>query len=214
MAKTNKWYQTNLTGVRYRKHNTLKINGRYARYYVIRYRNKGKTIEESIGWESSEINKEESYAIRSKIMQNIRMGKHPQSIKGMRRMEEARLQQELIDIENNKIKNVTFSEIISKLIQHMRNEKKDWVNVKNRWNNHFKKDLGNKKLKDVKRKTIEDIKTKLLNTKHMRKDKMLCWVEQFLQKLLQTKTVEEQDHHPKDDSGALSYTIQKHCWSG
>src|SRR5664280_2004247 len=45
-----KWHSTKYKGVRYREHESRKHGVKNDRYYVIRYQQDGKRVEESLGW--------------------------------------------------------------------------------------------------------------------------------------------------------------------
>jgi len=47
-----KWHSTKYKGVRYREHESRKHGVKNDRYYVIRYQQDGKRVEESLGWAS------------------------------------------------------------------------------------------------------------------------------------------------------------------
>ena len=75
-------------GVRYRESAARKFKGRPERYYMIRYKKGGKSLEEGLGWESGRVSAEYANRIRSEIVQNIRSGNRPQSVAEMRELED------------------------------------------------------------------------------------------------------------------------------
>ena len=89
MSRT-KWHKTQYPGVRYREHDTRKKNGKPDRYYVIRYKRNGKSVDEALGWGEQGMNPQKANRIRSEIVQNIREGKRPQSLKEKREIEQER----------------------------------------------------------------------------------------------------------------------------
>jgi integrase len=82
------WFKTQYPGIRYREHKDRKPNGKPDRYFVIRYKKGGKSVDESLGWASNGMNAQKANKIRSEIVQNIKEGKRPQSLKEKREMEQ------------------------------------------------------------------------------------------------------------------------------
>ena len=52
----SQYQSTQYPGVRYREHKERKHNGKLDRYFFIRYKRHGKTIEEGAGWSSQKVN--------------------------------------------------------------------------------------------------------------------------------------------------------------
>lgn len=100
---------TGITGVRYIQSKTKKVGPiKYDREYYIRYKNNGKLIEESIGWSSAGITPAKASAIREEIVNNIRLGKYPQSVKEMREAGEEQKQQEEREQQEREKKSILF----------------------------------------------------------------------------------------------------------
>jgi integrase len=76
---------TNYPGVRFREHETRKGNRRPDRYFSIRYRCRGKNMEEGIGWASEGWTAEDASRILGDIRRNIKRGTGPQSLRDMAR---------------------------------------------------------------------------------------------------------------------------------
>lgn len=68
------WQKTKHVGVRFRESGSRRHRGRPEKYYSIRYKREGKTVEESVGWESSGITSQYCSNLRGKIVQNIKTG--------------------------------------------------------------------------------------------------------------------------------------------
>jgi hypothetical protein len=69
---SGKWIKTQYPGVRYYEHNNLKYNNKRDRYFSIRYKKSGRTVEEAAGWASSSMNAQKASFMRGEIVQNIR----------------------------------------------------------------------------------------------------------------------------------------------
>ena len=76
---------TKYTGVRYYEHDTRKLrSGGLDRYHSIRFKLKGKDVEEGLGWASEGWNPEKANAIRSQLRQAQKTGVGPSSLSEMR----------------------------------------------------------------------------------------------------------------------------------
>ncbi len=104
------WKTTKHVGVRYRESGTRKHRGRPDKYYSIRYKLTGKTVEEGVGWESSGITPQYCSNLRGELVQNAKMGQGDHSLREKRDRVEALKRAE-------KSKNVTleyaFQEFLS-----------------------------------------------------------------------------------------------------
>ena len=78
--------KTQYPGVRYYEHSTRKQrNGQPDRYFSIRYKKDGRTIEEGMGWATEQWNAEKAHKVLSGIKENKKVGKGPQSLAEMRK---------------------------------------------------------------------------------------------------------------------------------
>jgi hypothetical protein len=113
------WHTTSTPGVRYREHPVRRHGKKLDRYYYIRYRNKGKTVQEGLGWASKEgITQQKAAELRSEITANIRKGSGPQSLSEKRQLEEDRKEKEAqekarvaAESQQSEIDNLTFRDI-------------------------------------------------------------------------------------------------------
>jgi hypothetical protein len=86
--KSQKTHSTKYVGVIYRKHKKKTYNEKPDRYYIIRYHYEGLLISEAVGWVSAGVTAMYASTVRGKIIQNIREGKYPKSLKQMRELSE------------------------------------------------------------------------------------------------------------------------------
>ena len=84
------WSKTKHVGVRYWESETRKFKGKPDRCFVIRFKNSGRTISETVGWLSEGISDQYAANIRSDITGNIRTGQGHHSLKEKRDTEEAK----------------------------------------------------------------------------------------------------------------------------
>jgi integrase len=84
------WKTTKHVGVRYRESGARKHRGRSDKYYSIRYKLAGKTVEEGVGWESSGITPQYCSNLRGELVQNAKTGQGAHSLREKREKEEAR----------------------------------------------------------------------------------------------------------------------------
>lgn len=84
------WARTRYTGVRSWQSETRKLRGRPDRCYVIRYKRHGRTITETVGWQSEGITQEFCSNLRGQITANIKTGQGYQSLEEKRQLEMAK----------------------------------------------------------------------------------------------------------------------------
>jgi integrase len=104
------WKKTKYVGVRYRESEARRHRGRPEKYFSIRYKLAGKTVEEGVGWESAGITPQYCSNLRGELVQNAKAGQGAHSLREKRDQEEARKRAE-------KSRNVTlesaFQEFLS-----------------------------------------------------------------------------------------------------
>jgi len=78
------WKTTKHRGVRVKESLTKKYKGKPDKYFLIRYGNDGKIIQEGVGWTSEGISAQLASNHRAEILNNIRLGQGHQSLKEKR----------------------------------------------------------------------------------------------------------------------------------
>ena len=84
------WAKTKYVGVRYWESETRKLKGKPDRCFVIRFKNHGRTVSETVGWLSEGFSAQYAANVRSEITSNIRMGQGFHSLKEKRDKEESK----------------------------------------------------------------------------------------------------------------------------
>jgi integrase len=84
------WSKTKHVGVRFWESETRKFKGKPDHCFVVRFKNNGRTISETVGWLSEGISAQHAANIRSDITGNIRTGQGHHSLKEKRDIEEAK----------------------------------------------------------------------------------------------------------------------------
>jgi len=161
MTTNPKWYKTQNAGVRYREHYTRKYQGKQDRYFTIRYKKNNKLIGEAAGWASHGMNAQRANLLRAEIVQNIREGKSPQSLREKREMEKDQEAAKAILIEQKKREQYTFGEAAEKFIKWGQDNKKSWKDDRSRYENYVKPVIKKTPLKDVSPLQIEKIKSNM-----------------------------------------------------
>ncbi len=153
------WHKTNYPGVRFRESSTRRVNGRPDRYFVIRYRTEGKLVGEAVGWQSDSVTAQYAARIRGEIVQNIREGKRPKSLREKREMEieQRRNEQEQQEIESRE--RLTFGNLMEYYYlpwakKNKRSARDDFSMYKNWLSPH----LGEKSLKEISTLDLERLK--------------------------------------------------------
>lgn len=160
----SKYISTQYPGIRYRQHKERKVNGKLDRYFFIRYKRAGKTIEEGTGWSSNGMNAQTANRLRAEIVQNIKEGVRPQSLKEKREIEDAK---RLAEEERKKVEaaeQFTFGELAVKYIEWAKESKKSWKDDEQRYHTHLKPFLAGYPLKDISAFQLERLRD-LLNKK-------------------------------------------------
>ncbi len=78
-------------GVRYREHDTRKHGVMKDRYFFVRYRLHGKSVEEGVGWATKGMTAKKANAILAELQNNHRLGVGPQTLRAKQELEQERL---------------------------------------------------------------------------------------------------------------------------
>ncbi len=153
------WKKTKHPGVRYKESRTRRYKGRPERYYSVRYRRHGKSIEEGIGWESDGgINPNYCARIRGEIVANIRTGRGHQSLKDRREEEEAIREVKQREKQARKRDKTSFDVLAQHYLDWSKNNKKSWKGDETRYRLHIKPSFGALPIKDITAWHIERLK--------------------------------------------------------
>lgn len=115
---TIKWYRTKIPGIRYKEHPTRKVGVQKDKYYIIMYQLHGKKKLEAIGWGSHGWTLQKANEILCKLKQNIKLGKHPQTLKEMREMNEKAQKECETEIELNLNELTALSKMLSEFVDN------------------------------------------------------------------------------------------------
>jgi integrase len=160
-----KWFSTSTAGIRYREHPTRKHGKRPDRYFVIRYQREGKTIQEALGWGSSEgITQAIATERLAEIKRNIRKGEGPQSLNEKRENSKKRREAEIKAAKQAKRDNMTVSDTWA-LYGESNSDKKSVSREESIFNVHIKPVIGSRPLKDVAAIHLERIKRDMAKNK-------------------------------------------------
>ncbi|WP_432737444.1 tyrosine-type recombinase/integrase [Maridesulfovibrio sp. FT414] len=152
----NKFEATKFTGVRCRNHLTRRHGVQPDKYYVIRYKVKGRLKEEGLGWASQGWSPAKAHKVRSEIVANIKLGSGPQSLEEFRAIKDAEERAKVVERQARK----TFAEAGEIYIdEYARNNKKSWQHDRTRFRLHLKPVIGTIVLDDLCFKHIEALKT-------------------------------------------------------
>jgi hypothetical protein len=147
--KMIKWIKTKFPGVRYRRSDERRHQGRPDRSYVIYYKRQGKLITETIGWTSEGVTPEYATQIRGQIVSNIRVGQGFQSLKEKRELEETRRKEVAENEETLEKENMPFHVLAERYLEWAKTSKKSWKDDESRYKLYVEPVLGNIPLKDV-----------------------------------------------------------------
>ncbi|HDL07606.1 MAG TPA: site-specific integrase [Desulfobacteraceae bacterium] len=156
-----KWHKTQYTGVVYRQNEKRKYQGRPDRYFIIRYKLNGKLKNEPVGWSSDGATAVFASRIRGKLIQNILLGQHPQTLKEKREMEQAHREAEIARQEAENLNRLTFDAVARKYIGWSKQNKKSWKDDAIRYGKHLRPILSELTLKEITVRHLDKIKNQL-----------------------------------------------------
>ena len=145
--------QTKFVGIRYREDPDKRFQGRADRYYFIRYQ-KGKQVEEGVGWASQGMTPQQASNLRGEIVANIRTGSGPMSLKEKR-------ETELGKRESKARENLPFNKLVVDYLDWAKSNKASWQDDRTRYNKHIKPVFGNKPIKKISPLDLEKLKRTL-----------------------------------------------------
>lgn len=154
-------HTTRYPGVRYRDKQTESPDGKADRCFFIRYKRNRKVIEEAAGWASHGMNALKAHSIRAELLQNIREGKAPQTLKEKRQAEEQRQEAAALVVEQKKRDEYTFDQAAQAFFEWGRENKKSWRDDKSRYDNHVKDVICHLPMKDVSPLHLERIRSNM-----------------------------------------------------
>jgi integrase len=146
------WKKTKYVGVRCRESETRRHRGRPEKYYSIRYKLTGKTVEEGVGWESSGITPQYCSNLRGELVQNAKTGQGAFSLREQRDKEEAKKRAE-------KSRNVTLGMAFQEFLSTRQ--------LKARTIKDYQKFMDST-FADWGKRTIKDINRDMVSRKHKR----------------------------------------------
>lgn len=157
-------------GVRYREHETRKNGRQKDRYFTIRYTLNGKRKEEGIGWASQGWTEQKAGELLYMLKQNIRLGKHPQTLEEMRTAEEQKKeeekQQEEQEAASSLEETITLNELFNMYHEAHKQQlgHSTWLQEKQIYLKWVSSQLGNKKIIEIKASDIQNLINKKLET--------------------------------------------------
>ncbi|MBR1735040.1 MAG: hypothetical protein IJ730_06315 [Alphaproteobacteria bacterium] len=169
-------------GISFKEHDTRKNGKLKDRYFRIRYRLNRRNITEALGWSTQGMTEQKASAILSQLKENIRLGKHPQTVAEMRAIDkqaQRQEEQEKIEVEAERI---TFSEVWKKYIEvqktcvtrrHLSTEQsyyKTWIMPK----------LSKLKLTNI---TIDDVQNVISEVLDKRSPKTACHIRAIIRQV-------------------------------
>ncbi|MDL2226348.1 site-specific integrase [Deltaproteobacteria bacterium OttesenSCG-928-M10] len=104
-------------GIRYREHESRKHGQRPDRYWCIRYKLRGKDVNEAVGWWSQGVSKADCDGILAELRQNHRLGYGPQTYREMR---ESETQPEPVEVAMEESRGVTLADILPDYLAWLR----------------------------------------------------------------------------------------------
>jgi len=160
---------TKTPGIYYREHATRKTdNGRPDRYWILRYRNGQRQSEEGVGWSTQGFGLEWCRSALSRILQNIKTGSGPRSLRELRQAADARRETEAAaDADRalqDAVSSLTFAEAADRFLTWSRSNKKTHADDARNLRIHVLPTLGSLRLAEIAPETVNALKTALEQT--------------------------------------------------
>ena len=151
--------KTQYPGVRYYEHSTRKQrNGQPDRYYSIRYKKDGRTIEEGMGWATEQWNAEKAFKVLSGIKENKKTGTGPQSLSEMRQKAAAERAAAEKEASEEYVTNMPFQDFFERYyMPEAKRSKRSWLTDEQRYHKIIKPAIGAKPLPAITREDIQGI---------------------------------------------------------
>ena len=159
-----KYKKAKIPGIRYKEHDSRKVGIQKDKYYYMFYQLNGKQKEEGVGWLSQGWTEKKVAEQLFEIKNNIKLGKHPQSLKEKREMaEKARDEEEAVK-KREQAKIITLQQVFDKyiVVHQAQTSGKTWKVTQGYYNTWIKDSLGSKNLNDITIDHIEPIINKAL----------------------------------------------------
>jgi integrase len=161
------WHKTKFPGVRYREHPTRKHGIHPDRYFVIRYKQKGVSREEGLGWASEKWTAEKAAAELASLKKAYKTGTgKPTRLIEKREAEEARREEETKVKAWQEKESLTFGQYFTKTyfpISKTSKKPESWKKEEQHFRLYLEPVLGEKPLKDIKPLTVERVKKNILD---------------------------------------------------
>lgn len=151
--------KTPYPGVRYYEHSTRKQrNGQPDRYYSIRYKKDGRTIEEVMGWATEQWNAEKAHKVLAGIKENKKTGAGPQSLSEMRQKAAAERAAAEKEASEEYVTSMPFQDFFERYyMPEAKRSKRSWLTDEQRFNKIIKPAIGAKPLPAITREDIQGI---------------------------------------------------------
>jgi len=161
------WKPTKFRGVRYREHSTRKHGIHPDRYFVIRYKQKGVSREEGLGWASEKWTAEKAAAKLADLKKAYKTGTgEPTRLFEARQAEEARREKERLDKVRQEKENLTFGQYFTLSyfpIAKTNKKKVSWEKEESHFRLWIEPAIGKIPLKDLRQFHLERLKKTLLD---------------------------------------------------
>ena len=164
-----KWIKSKFPGVRYYEHSERKLKGgiQKDKYFSIVYRINGKQKEEAVGWASKGWSLQKANEILCTLKENIRLGKHPQTLAEMREMAAKAEEEKKQIVVETEAERITFDEVFERYLPVHKTEttERTWQNTEGCYRNWIAKKLGTRKLIEITVDDIQPIITEAMETR-------------------------------------------------
>ena len=131
-------------------------------------------MSEGVGWASNGFSPQYATNERNGVLQNIRSGTGPQSLKEARKLKKSKEEAEEARLEEEQKNNIPFRILAEKYIEWAKTEKKSWKDDESRYKHHIAPVLGEIPIKDIAILHVEKLKSTMKKKTNQRTKKPLA----------------------------------------
>ena len=161
------WKSTKFRGVRYREHPTRKHGIHPDRYFTVRYKQRGISREEGLGWASERWTAEKAAAKLAELKRAYKTGTgEPTRLSEARQAERERREAEAFERARQEKEALTFGQFFRETyfpIAKTSKKPESWKKEEQHFRLYLEPVLGRKPLKDIKPLTIERVKKTIMD---------------------------------------------------
>lgn len=152
-------FKTQYPGVRYYEHpNRKQRSGQPDRFFSIRYKIDGRTVEETLGWATDKWSAEKAHAVLAEIKANRRTGKGPQTLAEMREAAAKEREAAARKAAIAALANMTLGDFFDNYyIPEAQRTKQSWLIDQQRFEKLYREPLGSLPMNEITKEHVQPL---------------------------------------------------------